>query len=110
MLLTPAETLIIIGMVILGTVMTRFLPFVVFKNAKTEKSYIGYLGRVLPYAAVGLLVVYCLKGVNLSGPSHGIPEAVALVCTAALHYWKGSNLLSIGAGTFIYMVLVQVVF
>lgn len=110
MTLTPVQTLIIIAAVTLGTVITRFLPFVIFKKAASERSYIGYLGKVLPYASIGLLVVYCLKGVSFAETPHGIPEAVAVIVTAALHYWKGNALMSIGAGTVVYMVLVNVVF
>ncbi|MPN33153.1 hypothetical protein SDC9_180637 [bioreactor metagenome] len=112
MTLTPTQTLIIILMVTLGTMLTRFLPFVLFKRMKSARArtYIGYLGSVLPYAAIGLLVVYCLKGVAISAPAYGLPEAIAIVCIAALHYWKENALLSIGAGTLIYMVLVQAVF
>ncbi|NMA25380.1 MAG: branched-chain amino acid transporter AzlD [Clostridiales bacterium] len=110
MTLTPVQTLIIIGAVTLGTAVTRFLPFVIFKKAASERSYIGYLGRVLPYAAIGLLVVYCLKGVSFADTPHGIPEAIAVVVTAALHYWKDNVLLSIGAGTVVYMALVNIVF
>lgn len=115
MILTTTQTLIIIGAVTLGTMATRFLPFIILRltksdHAMSENSYISYLGKVLPYAAIGLLVVYCLKGVHLTMPSYGIPEAIAIICIAALHYWKGNALLSIGAGTVIYMVLVQAVF
>lgn len=110
MTLTPVQTLIIIGMVTLGTVITRFLPFVLFKKTTSKHSYITYLGKVLPYSAIGLLVVYCLKGVQLTSPTFGLPEGIAIICIAALHYWKGNALLSIGAGTVIYMVLVQLVF
>jgi branched-subunit amino acid transport protein AzlD len=110
MTLTPVQTLIIVGMVTLGTMLTRFLPFAVFRKAAAEHSYIAYLGKVLPYAAVGLLVVYCLKGVSLVHPSYGIPEAISIAVIALLHYWKGNSLLSIGAGTVLYMVLVQLVF
>lgn len=110
MTLTPVQTLIIIGAVTLGTVITRFLPFIIFKKSSSEHANISYLGKVLPYAAIGLLVVYCLKGVRFINPSYGLPEAIAIICIAALHYWKGIALLSIGAGTVIYMVLVQVVF
>lgn len=110
MTLTPVQTLIIIGCVTVGTVITRFLPFLVFKKAMPEHSWITYLGKVLPYAAIGLLVVYCLKGVTLTQMPHGIPEAIAILITAGLHYWKGNTLLSIGAGTVVYMVLVNVVF
>lgn len=110
MILTPVQTLIIVGAVTLGTVITRFLPFIIFKKASSEHSYISYLGKVLPYAAIGLLVVYCLKGIQFTTPGYGLPEAIAIICIAALHYWKGNALLSIGAGTVIYMVLVQAVF
>lgn len=107
MTLTPVETLITIGIVTLGTMMTRFLPFLLFKGADAKNSYINYLGRVLPYASIGLLVVYCLKDVNLKSPAYGASEAIAIFCTAASYYWKENTLLSIGAGTIIYMLLVR---
>lgn len=110
MTLTPVQTLITIGVVTVGTMITRFLPFAVFKNVNSSSSYISYLGQVLPYSAIGLLVVYCLKGVDISGSTHGIPEAIAVIFIAALHYFKENALLSIGLGTVLYMVLVQAVF
>lgn len=110
MFLTPIQTFVIICMVTLGTIITRFLPFVLFQDAKGNNVYINYLGKVLPYSAIGLLVVYCLKGVNFKSPTYGVPEAIAIICITVLHYWKGNTLLSIGVGTVIYMVLVQVVF
>ena len=110
MTLTPMQIFIIIGMVTLGTVITRFLPFLLFQNSKRNSSYINYLGKVLPYAAIGLLVVYCLKEVNILHGSYGIPEAIAILCIVILHYKKGNTLLSIGVGTLLYMLLVQFVF
>jgi branched-subunit amino acid transport protein AzlD len=110
MTLTPVQTFIIICMVTAGTVITRFLPFILFKKTVSNKSYIGYLGEVLPYSAIGLLVVYCLKGVNFKSPVYGLAEIIAIVCIIALHYWKENVLLSIGAGTALYMILVQIVF
>mgnify|MGYP000238503301 CR=1 FL=1 len=110
MTLTPLETFIIICMVALGTMITRFLPFILFKGSKANNSYLSYLGQVLPYAAIGLLVVYCLKDVSLLSYPYGFPEAIAIICTTALHYWKENTLLSIGVGTVIYMLLVQTVF
>jgi len=110
MTLTPMETFIIICMVTLGTMITRFLPFLIFKGNKSNNSYINYLGTVLPYAAIGLLVVYCLKDVNFQGPTYGLPEAIAILGIIFLHYWKENILLSIGGGTVLYMVLVQAVF
>jgi branched-subunit amino acid transport protein AzlD len=110
MTLTPVQTLIMIGMATLATMITRFLPFLLFRKPSAKRSYITYLGKVLPYAAIGLLVVYCLKGVTVTRMPYGIPEAVAIVCIAALHWWKGNTLLSIGAGTCIYIVLLQTIF
>ena len=115
MTLTPVQTIIIVGLAALGTMFTRFLPFLLFRRVKPGgsrpgRAYIRYLGDVLPYAVIGLLVVYCLKGVRFSSISDGLPEAIAIVCVVALHLWKNNALLSIGAGTAIYMLLVQVVF
>lgn len=110
MTLTAFQTLIIISMVTLGTVITRFLPFIIFPDNKETHPYITYLGKVLPFSVIGLLVVYCLKGVNLKSASYGLPEAIAIICIAVLHHWKNNVLLSIGAGTVIYMLLVQSVF
>ncbi len=110
MTLTSIQTFIIICMVTLGTVITRFLPFILFPDNKENHPYITYLGKVLPFSVIGLLVVYCLKGVNLMNPPFGLPETVAIICITVLHYWKSNALLSIGAGTAIYMLLVQIVF
>lgn len=110
MTLTATQTFIIVCMVTIGTMITRFLPFVLFKGTKSNNSYISYLGQVLPYSAIGLLVVYCLKSVSFKSSPYGIPEAIAIIFITVLHYWKGNTLLSIGGGTAIYMVLVQAVF
>ncbi len=110
MTLTSVQTLIIAFMFALGSIITRFLPFILFKGDKANNSYISYLGQVLPYAAIGMLVVYSLKGVNLGISPHGIPEAISIIIIAVLHYWKENTILSIGVGTIVYMVLVQVVF
>ena len=110
MTLTSTQTILIICIVTLGTMITRFLPFILFKGNKSNNTYIKYLGQVLPYATIGLLVVYCLRNVNFKTPSYGFPEAIAIVCIIILHYWKENTLLSIGAGTVIYMILVQFVF
>lgn len=110
MMLTTMQTFIIIFMVMMGTMITRFLPFILFADHKGDRSYITYLGNVLPYSAIGLLVVYCLKGVNLANAPFGLPETLAIICIAGLHYWKDNALLSIGGGTAVYMILVQVIF
>ena len=94
---------------LLGTMVTRFLPFLIFPEGKEPQEFIQYLGKVLPYAVIGLLVIYCLKDVPGSG-TYGIPEFLAIVFIVLLHRWKKNILLSIGGGTVFYMLLVQFVF
>ena len=110
MALTTTQILITILIVTLATVITRFLPFIIFKGDSSEDSYIRYLGKVLPYSAIGLLVVYCLRNINFTTAPNGLPEAIAIISIIILHYWKENTLLSIGVGTVIYMVLVQAIF
>lgn len=92
------------------TIALRFLPFLIFGEGRETPGLIVYLGRVLPYAIMGMLVVYCLKGVSLTAAPFGIPELLGCALVAALHVWKRNTLLSIGAGTVCYMVLVQMIF
>lgn len=94
---------------LLGTMVTRFLPFLIFPEGKEPPEFIQYLGKVLPYAVIGLLVIYCLKDVPGSG-TYGIPEFLAIAFIVLLYRWKKSILLSIGGGTVFYMLLVQFVF
>ena len=108
--MTLTQQLITIGMVVLGTMLTRFLPFIVFPAGKPTPKYIQYLGKVLPGAVFGLLVIYCLKNVSVFSGSHGIPELIAIVLVVILHLWKRQMLLSIAGGTICYMLLVQFVF
>ena len=108
--MTVLQALITIGLCVLGTMLTRFLPFILFPENKETPKYIRELGSVLPYAVIGLLVVYCLKDVNFLGGSHGIQELIAVVLIVAVHTWKKNVLLSIAGGTLLYMVLVQYVF
>lgn len=108
--MTLQQQLITIGMVILGTMITRFLPFLVFPADKPTPKYIQYFGGVLPSAVFGLLVVYCLKGVNIWNGSHGFPEFISILVVIGLHLWKRQMLLSIAAGTICYMALIQLIF
>ncbi len=108
--MTLTQQIVTIGMVVLGTLITRFLPFIVFPAGKPTPKYIQYLGRFLPSAVFGLLVIYCLKDVSLFTGSHGIPEAVSIAVVVLLHLWKRQMLLSIAGGTICYMLLVQLVF
>ena len=101
---------LLIAIVALITMALRFLPFLIFgENCKTP-PLVTYLGQVLPYAIMGMLVVYCLKDVNLTTVPFGIPELIGCSVVAVLHLWKRNTLLSIGAGTVCYMLLVQFVF
>jgi branched-subunit amino acid transport protein AzlD len=104
------QQIITIAMVVLGTMLTRFLPFIIFPSGKPTPIYIQYLGRVLPSAVIGLLVIYCFKDVSLLSGSHGIPEFIAVAVVTLLHFWKKNMLLSIAVGTIVYMILVQMVF
>lgn len=108
--MSQIQQILIIAVVILGTMLTRFLPFLVFPAGKPTPKYIQYLGKVLPPAVFGLLVIYCLKNVSIFTGSHGIPELIAIAVTVALHLWKRQMLLSIAGGTVCYMLLVQFVF
>ena len=100
----------IVAAIAAGTMVTRFLPFFLFPQGKKIPRYVEYLGQVLPYASMGLLVVYCLKGVSLSAWPFGLPELLGCAAVALLHLWKRNSLLSIGGGTLLYMMLVQAVF
>jgi branched-subunit amino acid transport protein AzlD len=108
--MTAVQQFVTILAVAAGTMLTRFLPFLLFPAGKPTPKYIQYLGRVLPAAVFGMLVVYCLKNVQILSGSHGLPEAIAIAVVAALHLWKKNTLLSIAVGTVCYMLLVQVVF
>ena len=104
------EQIITISMVILGTAITRFLPFLIFPAGKETPKYIRYLGSVLPPAVFGMLVIYCLKDVSIFAGSRGVPELLAIALVIGLHLWKRQMLLSIAGGTIFYMALVQFIF
>lgn len=108
--MTLTQQIITIAMVVLGTMLTRFLPFLLFPAGKPTPKYIQYLGRVLPASVFGLLVIYCLKNVSVFTGSYGIPELLAILLVVVLHLWKRQMLLSIAGGTVFYMILVQTVF
>ena len=108
--MTLTQRILTIAIVVLGTVLTRFLPFLLFPAGKPTPKAITYLGKVLAPAVFGLLVVYCLKNVNLLTGSHGLPELLAIALVVGLHLWKRQILLSIAGGTVCYMLLVQFLF
>lgn len=108
--MTIAQEILTIALCALATITTRFLPFFVFRANKPTPKYIRYLGKALPAAIFGILVVYCLKNVNVFAGSHGLPELLGIAVVTVLHLWKRNMLLSIGGGTVCYMLLVQWIF
>ena len=101
---------ILVAVMAAVTILLRALPFLIFGGGRKTPSYILYLGRVLPQAIIGMLVVYCLREVQLTQNNRGLPEALAVAGVILLQAWKRNSLLSILGGTVIYMVLVQAVF
>ena len=110
MLLTPIQTLIMILAVMLGTQLTRWIPFLLFPEKRDIPQVFSDLGRMLPAAMMGLLVVYCFKSVSFTSSPYGIPELITSAVVVIMHLWRGNTLLSIGSGTVLYMLLVQFVF
>lgn len=109
--MTTGQTIVTIAVCAGATMLTRFLPFLIFASGdRHPPRAVQYLGRVLPAAIFGMLVIYCLKNVTLFSGSHGLPEALALGTTVLLHKYKHQTLLSIAGGTLCYVLLVQLVF
>lgn len=109
MTMSTSESIVIILTVIAGTMLTRFLPFIIFPSAKTPPEYIQYLGKVLPFAVIGMLVIYCLKNVPFANDGTGIAQLVGVLSIIAMHGWKKNSLLSMATGTTVYMLLIQMV-
>ena len=108
--MTLTQQVITIGLCVLATVLTRSLPFLIFSPKKPTPKFIQYLGKALPSAVFAMLVVYCLKNVEILTGSHGLPELIAIAVVVVLHLWRRQMLLSIAGGTLCYMLLVQLVF
>ena len=108
--MTDTFAIATIAVCALVTAGLRFLPFLIFGENRKTPGIVAYLGKVLPFAIMGMLVVYCLKDVSITSTPFGIPEAIGCAAVAALHVWKRNTLLSIGIGTVVYMILEQFVF
>ena len=104
------HAVLLIAVSALVTALIRFAPFLVFRGGRETPAVILRLGKLLPCAVMSMLVVYCLRNVDIAAAPHGLPELIALAVVTALHLWKRNVLLSIGAGTVVYMLLVQLVF
>ncbi len=108
--MSTLQIIITIAVVVGATMLTRFLPYILFPSEEKTPDYIRYLGRVLAPAIFGFLVVYCLKNVNFTGGSFGIPEIISIALVVVTFVWKRNMMLSMAVGTVLYMVLVQTVF
>lgn len=107
---TTGQLFLFFGLVVLGTVITRVLPFLLFPEKRIIPKYIKYLADVLPFTMIGMLVVYCLKDISFVYGTHAIPELISIAVIVVLHLWRKNTLLSIGCGSLVYMLLVQYIF
>ena len=108
--MSNVHSVLLIVVISLVSMLLRFLPLWVFGNGKQTPRLVQYLGKVLPYAIMGMLVVFCLKGVSLTSAPFGLPELIASAVVVELHVWKRNTPVSIVGGTVVYMILVQMVF
>ena len=107
--MTFPQQMLTIGLCVLATVCTRFLPFLIFSGKRETPGFVRFLGRALPSSIFAMLVVYCLRNTDVSA-HFALPEMLAIAATVGLHLWKRQMLLSIAGGTAVYMLLVQMVF
>lgn len=109
--MTEAELWLAVAIIALVTALTRFLPFFAFGGGRKTPKIVEKLGGLLPYAIMGMLVVYCLKGMSFTAGVGGfLPEIISVLVVSLLYIWRRNTLLSIIAGTVCYMLLVQLVF
>ena len=108
--MTTSQLVLSVVIIMAATMLTRFISFLVFPAGKETPAFIQYMGKVLPAAAMAMLVIYCYKGIDLTSGSHGAPELIAGAAVVLMHKWKHSMLLSIGGGTALYLVLIHLVF
>ena len=108
--MTLTQEMLTVAAVVTGTMVTRFLPFIIFPANKKTPPAITFLGQMLPAAVMGLLVIYCFKDVSFLSGTHGIPELLATAVTVLLQVFVRNMLLTIAGGTIFYMYLVQYVF
>ena len=105
--MSTVHTLLIIGVIALVTLFTRALPFLLFDHGERPPRWVTYLGQVLPPAIMALLVVYCLRNIDLLAGNHGLPQLICVAVAALLHLWKGNTLVSIFGATALYMALIR---
>ncbi len=108
--MTDVHAILLIVVIAAVTILMRFIPFWAFRGKKKTPEFVKWLGEVLPYSIMGMLVVYCLRGISFVLAPFGAPEILACTAVVLLHVWKRNSLLSIGGGTVCYMLLVQFIF
>ena len=108
--MTDLHSMKLIAVIAMVTIALRFLPFLIFSGKRQTPAYVAYLGKVLPFAIMGMLVVYCLRNISFTSMPFGIPELLGCAVVVWLHLWKRNTLLSIAGGTVFYMLLVQMIF
>lgn len=96
-----------IALCAIGTMITRFLPFIIFREKRPVPRFVQYLGKALPLAIFAMLIVYCLKDVSLASAPHGVPHFASIAVTAGVHLWRRSMILSMLAGTACYMIILR---
>ena len=101
---------LIVAIIAAVTILLRFAPFLIFGEKRKTLEIISYLGKVLPCAIMGMLIIFCLKNVSPLSYPYGIPELISCLLVVALHIWKRNTLISIICGTVCYMVLIQFIF
>ena len=109
-MISNTHAVLLVAAMSIVTILLRFLPFLIWSGKRKTPPYILYLGRVLPPAIIGMLVVYCLKDTDFSSAPFGIPEGIAALSVILLQWWKRNSLISILFGTVVYMLLIQLVF
>ena len=99
--------IMVIAVMAIVTILLRFLPFMIFDHGEQLPRWISYLGKVLPPAIMSMLLVYCLRNINLVEGNHGFPELICIGVAMLMHHWKRNTLLSIGVSTLLYMIMIQ---
>ncbi|UUX34971.1 branched-chain amino acid transporter permease [Fundicoccus culcitae] len=108
--MTNTEIIITIIVIAAGTILTRFIAFIIFPPHKTPPKFVQYLSKTLPAAVIGLLVVYAFKDTQLFAYPYALPEIIASIVLVIIHVWKRNTMLTIAISTLLYMFLVQIVF
>lgn len=103
-----AHAALLVAVMAAFTMLLRFLPFLIFRRGRTTPAYVSYLGQVLPQAIIGMLVIYCLKDISFAAAPFGLPELLACAAVVGLQIWRRSSLVSILAGTAVYMLLIRI--